>query len=149
ERDIGARLLRYRGDMTRELNRYHPRGAEIVTAFVAGINAYIDRTQREPQRLPGGFRALGITPGRGTPEIVVSRHNGLFRNVTQEMQAARMVHVVGAERARELLHLEPGRPRIEPDRAIDLRSVRPELLRLYDESRAAVRFRRDDVVASF
>src|SRR5690554_558919 len=26
ERDIGARLFRYRGDMTAELNHYHPRG---------------------------------------------------------------------------------------------------------------------------
>ena len=25
-RDLGARLLRFRGDMSRELNRYHPRG---------------------------------------------------------------------------------------------------------------------------
>src|SRR6187551_1507197 len=51
-RDIGSRLLRYRGDMTRELNRYHPRGVAIVHAFVEGINAYIERTEREPKWLP-------------------------------------------------------------------------------------------------
>ena len=28
--DIGSRLLKYRGDLTSELNHYHPRGAEIV-----------------------------------------------------------------------------------------------------------------------
>src|SRR5580692_4969323 len=31
--DAGARLLRFRGDMTRELSHYHPRGHEIVTDF--------------------------------------------------------------------------------------------------------------------
>src|SRR3954468_6422725 len=42
-RDVGARLLRYRGDLGRELGRYHPRGAAIVAAFVQGVNAYVDR----------------------------------------------------------------------------------------------------------
>ena len=82
--DVGARLLRFRGDMKRELNHYHPRGPEIVTAFVDGINAYIELTEREPARLPLEFRILGIKPGKWTPDVVVSRHNGLFRNATHE-----------------------------------------------------------------
>ena len=98
--DVGARLLRFRGDMKRELSHYHPRGHEIVTAFVAGINAYIELTEREPARLPLEFRILGIKPGKWTPEVVVSRHNGLFRNVTQEVQYAQLVHLVGSQRAR-------------------------------------------------
>jgi penicillin amidase len=149
QRDIGARLLKYRGDLTRELNWYHPRGAAIVAAFVAGINACITETERDPKRLPIEFRTLGIAPGRWTPEIVVSRHNGLFRNVTQEVQAARLVHILGQERARELLYLQPGRPRLDPDKAVDLSQMRAELLRPYDESRGAVRFRREDVTPSF
>ena len=79
--DVGARLLRFRGDMAGELDHYHPRGAAIVGAFVGGINAYIEQTEREPARLPVEFRVLGIKPGRWTPEVVVSRHNGLYRNV--------------------------------------------------------------------
>ena len=93
--DIGARLLRFRGDMKRELSHYHPRGNEIVTNFVAGINAYIELTEREPARLPLEFKILGIKPGKWTPEVVVSRHNGLFRNVTQEVQYAQLVHLFG------------------------------------------------------
>ena len=81
-RDIGARLLRFRGDMTRELSRYHPRGEEIVTAFVEGINAFIARPTGS-RALPIEFQILGIKPGRWTPEVVVSRHNGLFRNVSR------------------------------------------------------------------
>ena len=85
--------------MRRELNHYHPRGYEIVTAFVAGINAYIELTEREPARLPLEFRILGIKPGKWTPEVVVSRHNGLFRNATQEVQNAQLVHLLGSDRA--------------------------------------------------
>ena len=68
----GLDLLRFRGDMRRELNHYHPRGYEIVTAFVDGINAYIELTEREPARRPLEFRILGIKPGKWTPEVVVS-----------------------------------------------------------------------------
>src|SRR5580700_3007824 len=41
QRDIGARLLRYRGDMTREYASYAPDGKQILEAFTEGINAYI------------------------------------------------------------------------------------------------------------
>ena len=107
-RDVGARLLRFRGAMTRELNRYHPRGKEIITAFTEGINAYIERTRSEPALLPFEFSALQITPGHWTPEVVVSRHNGLFRNVTHEVSYARLIHLLGEDRARELLNSSPG-----------------------------------------
>ena len=100
--DIGARLLRFRGDMKRELGHYHPRGNEIVTSFVAGINAFIELTEREPERLPLEFKILGIKPGKWTPEVVVSRHNGLFRNVTQEVQYAQLVHLMGSQRTRRV-----------------------------------------------
>ena len=148
-RDLGARLLRFRGDMSRELNRYHPRGEQIVTAFVAGINAYIELTEREPGRLPIEFRALGIRPGRWTPEVVVSRHNGLFRNVTQEVQYARIVHLMGTDRARELLNLHPGRPRLEPDGTLDLGIIDQNSLGPYPASRAPVRFLPEDVAPEY
>ena len=41
ERDVGARLHQFRGDLTTEMNHYHERGAQIIPAFVAGINAYV------------------------------------------------------------------------------------------------------------
>src|SRR6476620_11040018 len=42
KRDIGARLHMFRGDLKTELNWYHPRGEEIITSFVRGVNAYVD-----------------------------------------------------------------------------------------------------------
>jgi penicillin G amidase len=147
--DIGARLLEFRGDMDAELNHYHPRGAGIVGAFVRGINAYIERTEREPARLPIEFRVLGIKPGRWTPEVVVSRHNGLYRNVGQEVEVARLVRLLGPARARDLLDLHPGDPRLEPDRALDVAILSDGLLERYRDSRAPVRFRPEDVGPAF
>ncbi len=64
ERDIGARLHRFRGDMTTEMRHYHARGDTIIQAFVDGINAYIVQAERHPDLLPLEFDLLGITPGR-------------------------------------------------------------------------------------
>ena len=74
-----ARLHMFRGDLDAELNHYHPRGKAIVEAFVRGVNAYIAETERNPALLPLEFRALGITPGRWTPAVVISRHGGARR----------------------------------------------------------------------
>ena len=46
-RDIGARLLKFRGDLRKEIGSYHPQGEKIVSSFVKGINAYIDLTQKD------------------------------------------------------------------------------------------------------
>jgi penicillin G amidase len=143
--DVGSRLLRYRGDMADELSHYHSRGASIVGRFVDGINAYIEATDRDSSLLPIEFRVLGLKPGRWTPEVVVSRHNGLFRNVTAEVQAARLVEAIGEDRARELLHLHPGHPDLKPEPALDLSLVRDNVLANYKASRNAIRFRPDDV----
>src|SRR5690606_32266676 len=103
----------------------------------------------EPDRLPLPFRILGITPGRWAPEVVVSRHNGLFRNASQEVQYARLVHEVGPERARALLNLRPGRPDLGPDDAIDLSLINRDILTVYSASRSPIRFRPEDAVPEF
>jgi penicillin amidase len=143
--DIGARLLRFRGDMGQELGHYHARGARIIEAFVAGINAYIESAERGAARLPAEFAMLGIKPGRWTPEIVVSRHNGLYRNVTSEVQNSQLIRILGVEGARDFLNLHPGRPRLEPDKVLDLGSIRQEILSTYQASRTAFRFLPEDV----
>ena len=148
-RDLGARLLRFRGDLAHELAAYHPHGEAIITAFVAGINAYIALTEQQSAQLPFEFRLLGIRPGRWTPEIVVSRHNGLYRNVTQEVLNARLVHALGSDRARELLNLQPGRPELIPDRALDLGLLADPAIALYEASRAPIRFLPEDVLPEY
>ncbi len=146
--DRGSRLLRFRGDMDQELASYHPRGASIVAAFVRGINAWIAATEANPALLPVEFRALAIRPGRWTAEVVVSRHNGLFRNATQEVQAARLVEILGADRTRDLLNLQPGRPDLTLDPALGKGAFTDATLATYRASRAVVQFRPEDVIES-
>ena len=83
KRDIGARLFAYRGDMQTELQRYHPQGAAIINAYVDGVNAYISYVLANPNLLPEEFTLLKILPGKWTPEVVISRHQGLLGNATE------------------------------------------------------------------
>ncbi|NBW66041.1 penicillin acylase family protein, partial [bacterium] len=91
QRDIGARLFAFRGDMSKELSHYHPRSRTIIGAFVDGVNAYIAVTERDPKLLPMEFRLLDTKPGRWTPAIVISRHGGLLGNIEQELAVTRAV----------------------------------------------------------
>jgi penicillin amidase len=65
ERDIGTRLFKFRGDLGRELNHYHPRGRQIITAFVEGVNAYVAETDRNPALLPSSSGSSGRQRGAG------------------------------------------------------------------------------------
>ena len=85
DRDIGFRLFKYRGDLTREMNHYHDRGDLIIPAYVEGVNAYIAETEANPGLLPIGFELLDIRPKRWTPEVVISRHQGLLGNIGSEL----------------------------------------------------------------
>ncbi len=144
-RDIGARLLKARVDMGSEMRHYHPDGEEIITSFVRGINAYIDLTRREPDLLPLEFRLLDLIPGHWTPEVVVSRHNGLFRNASSEISLAKAVAALGAEKVRDLMDLHPGKPALILKPGLDASLLSRDILELYSASRAPVRFTEEDI----
>jgi penicillin G amidase len=139
-RDIGARLHQFRGDLKQELDFYHPRGEQIVNAFVRGVNAYVAATERAPSLLPVEFQLLGLTPGRWTPEVVISRHQGLLANIRQEVSFARAVHRLGAAQVRQIVYFQGGEPVLEPDPALDLGSIPDNVLELYDAFREPLRF---------
>ncbi len=149
KRDIGARLHQFRGDLRQELAHYHPRGAEIVDAFVRGVNAYIAETDRNPSLLPLEFRLLGLKPGRWTPDVVISRHQGLLANIGQEVSYARVVKTLGAEKVRELAYFQGGDPAIDPDPALDLGAIPENVLELYDAFRDPLRFTPEQVASEF
>jgi penicillin amidase len=129
--DIGARLLRYRKDMDLELNHYHPRGKLIIESYVAGVNAYIEETRKDPALLPFEFTKLGIKPGLWTPEVVVSRHNGIRSNAEQELSIGRALAHVDTQKIKELLWFHPGDPDLTLDPAIDPNWLAADLLDLY------------------
>ncbi|HMP31608.1 MAG TPA: penicillin acylase family protein, partial [Saprospiraceae bacterium] len=58
KRDVGTRLFKFRGNLAAELRHYHPRSKQIIEAFVAGINAYIDEVLLKPEELPFEFKLL-------------------------------------------------------------------------------------------
>ena len=146
KRDIGARLLKFRGDLRDELGFYHPQGERIIAAFVRGINAYIGLTRRNPGLLPLEFGLLGLAPGDWTPEVVISRHNGLFRNVSDEVTLARAVRLMGPEKLERLIDLHPGNPDPRPPKGLELALISGQILELYRESRSPVRFDSEDIV---
>ena len=148
-RDQGARLHMFRGNLDEELNRYHPRGKAIIEAYVRGVNAYIAETERSPAMLPMEFRLLGITPGRWTPAVVISRHQALAGNVSEEVRSMRAIKAVGIDRVRELTYFQGGNPRFELDAAIDPQTFPADVLGLYSAFRASVNFQPEDVAAEY
>jgi len=140
KRDIGTRLHKFRGDLKAELDWYHPHGEAIITAYVDGVNAYIAEARRNPASLPVEFSILGITPAPWTPEVVISRHNGLLANIGQELNMAQAVRVLGAERVKDLNYFQGGDPNITPDPAIDLSLLNSSILDLYNAFRRPIAF---------
>jgi len=149
ERDRGSRLFRFRGDLGDELNHYHPRGAQIIRAFVDGINAYIAETERDPSLLPIEFEILGIRPRPWTPEAVISRHQGLLWNIEEELELGQAVASAGPDAVKEVVYFHPGEPDIALDPAIDGSLLRPGILDLYRAFHSPIEFRREHVGPAF
>jgi len=149
ERDIGNRLFMYRGDLTKELNWYHPHGALIVNAFVDGINAYIDQTARDPSLLTPEFAMLGIKPGKWTPAIVISRFNGLLGNVESEINMALAVKTLGADKVRDIEYFQPAGPDLRIDPAIDTSLLSNEILNTFRAFRTPLTFKADELFPQY
>lgn len=131
KRDIGTRLFKYRGDIETELNHYHPEGSEIVGAYVDGVNKYIKEINKNPETLPLPFKILNIKPGLWTPEVVISRHQGLLGNIGSELQIGRAVAVLGEKKVKELLWLHPKDPILKLDSKIDKDLLFEDILEPY------------------
>jgi penicillin amidase len=140
KRDLGARLHMFRGDLKAELNWYHPRGEEIITSYVRGVNAYIAEALKNPSALPIEFSLLGIRPAAWTPEVLISRHNALLANISEEVNLAQAVRTIGVDAVKELKYFQGGDPDLTPDPAIDLSLINKSILELYDAFRAPLRF---------
>ena len=147
ERDHGTRLFKFRGAMAEEMNHYHPRGVDIIGAFVHGVNAYIDEVLQNPQNLPLPFKLLGIEPRHWSEEVVVSRHQGLLGNIGLELSTGRAVCTIGAEKVKELRYFHPHEPDLSLDPFIDCESlVENDILGLYNAYRRNIRFQPSDIV---
>ncbi|AUD07474.1 penicillin acylase family protein [Spirosoma pollinicola] len=147
KRDIGTRLFRFKPNATpaeinKELLHYHPHGPQIVGAFVAGINAYITSILKTPEKLPFEFRVLDTKPGLWTPEVVISRHQGLMYNVREELNYGRLVKLIGADKLRELQWFHPKTKATEPDLTLHVNGdeLFQPILELYEAFRLPLKF---------
>ncbi len=126
ERDKFARLLRYRGDMKAEWEAYAPDAKPIITAFVRGINAWIEQTK---DNLPIEFQLAGYKPEPWTPEVCLTRMAGyvMTRNATTEITRAQLAREFGAAFVDEWLPAEPAR-KLEIPTGLDLAGIDNKIL---------------------
>ena len=121
ERDRYARLFKYRGDMAREWVAYAHDTRQIVTSFVAGVNAYIAIAG---DSLSPEFALLGFRPEPWTPEVPLTRVTGLsgVSNASSEVLRAALVAKLGKARVEEILPTDPQRT-LDPAPGLDLAGI--------------------------
>ncbi|MEZ5352245.1 MAG: penicillin acylase family protein [Bryobacteraceae bacterium] len=136
-RDRIARLVRFRGDWTKEWESYSPDTKQIATAFTSGINAYI---RSLAGNWPVEFKAAGYAPGMWEPEDVTARVAGLLmiRNFTREVQRAEDIRRFGLDIVQRYMPPDPP-VKIEIPRGLDLDGIGPELLADYNATVGPVR----------
>ncbi|MCE7996662.1 MAG: penicillin acylase family protein [Roseivirga sp.] len=149
KRDIGTRLFKFRGDMTEEMNYYHADGVEIITAYADGVNAYIAEALADPENLPIEFKMLDIKPEKWTPEVVISRHQGLLGNIGQELQYGRAIAKLGEATVKDLNWFHPKEPDMKLDPSITSEMLSANILELYNAYRRGVRFQPEDVLPAY
>ena len=149
KRDIGTRLFMYRGDINKELNHYHPQGKEIIEAYVEGVNKYISDILKTPEKLPLPFKMLDIIPEKWTPEVVISRHQGLLGNIEDELEIGRTVALIGEKKVKELMWFHPKDPEIKLDPKIDRSLLFEDLLGLYNSYRNPVEFKQEHLIEKY
>jgi penicillin amidase len=149
KRDIGNRLFQFRGDLSNELNWYHPRGAAIIEAFVKGINAYIGETEKNLALLTPEFKILGIQPGKWTSAVVLSRFNALLGNIDEELSTALAIKTIGVDKVKDLEYFQPADPNLEIDPAIDTSLLSDQILGLYTAFRTPLKFTAEEVLPEY
>lgn len=120
-RDRFARLFTYRGNMAREWAAYGPDAKVIVTAFVAGVNAYIAQAG---DALPPEFAMLGFRPEPWSITVPLARATGLsgVSNGSSEVLRAQLVAAMGADRVAALIPADPIRA-LDPAPGLDLAGI--------------------------
>ncbi len=146
KRDIGTRLFKFRGDLKKEFNHYHPHGEAIINSFTDGINAYVNETENDSTLLPLEFKLLNIKPGHWTPDLVISRHQGLLGNIAEEVRLGRAVAKIGSAKVKALSVFEPGDPDIELDSKIKKELLSDSVITLYEAYRKPFRFHQENLL---
>jgi penicillin amidase len=101
-------LFLYRGDLSGEWAAYGPDAKASAEAFGAGINAFVGEINSGLRSPPIEFRVAGTKPDRWKAEDIVRiRSHALTRNVTSEVQRARVACTAGIAADKLRSKLEP------------------------------------------
>ena len=149
ERDLGTRLFKFRGDIEEELNHYHENGYEIITSYTDGVNAYIKEIKENNLELPLEFKLLGIEPMEWTPEVVISRHQGLLGNIEDELNIGRAVSIIGEDKVKDLMWFHPKEPSIKLDPRITKQDLENDILKLYNAYRGPIDFKSNYILKKY
>ncbi|MBV8206232.1 MAG: penicillin acylase family protein [Acidobacteria bacterium] len=141
ERDVAARLLRYRGDLQGEYLAYGADTRDILAAFTSGINAYIQERRNSSEGLPLEFQLAGFDPELWNPEDCLMRMAGypMTGNALSELYHAQLVSSLGVERAGRLLDLPPG-VKLDPVSGADYSDIGRDVLRNFVGSDTRIEF---------
>ena len=132
ERDRAARLFLFRGDAHADWLSYGSDTKRASTAFVEGINAFVQLTRDDPGLLPVEFRELGYEPAFWDPRDVTRiRSHGLFYNLREEVARALTVRDHGADVEELRRRREPHRKLVVPE-GLDLARLPDDVLAVYD-----------------
>jgi penicillin G amidase len=145
QRDINARLLRYRGDMKAEYESYSPDTEAILRAFTDGINAEIrSLTAKGSPGLPVEFQLAGFRPEPWKPEDCLNRMAAfsMTGNAFSELRDAELVAKFGVEKASSVLSLDP-KVSLDPAPGVDFSGLNPSLLKNLVGSDARIEFPSD------
>jgi len=98
--------------MTSEWASYAPTRAKIVRAFVDGVNAWMPTSGPTRHRV----HAARVAPEPWSYEVPLQRMAALAMtgNALEELERARLVHLVGVERTAALWPPDPARRSIPP-----------------------------------
>lgn len=131
QRDINARLLRYRGDMKAEYESYSADTEAILRAFTDGINAEIrSLSATGGPGLPIEFQLAGFQPEPWRPEDCLNRMAAfsMTGNAFSELRDAELVEKFGVEKASAMLSFDP-KVKLDPAPNVDLHGLKPSLLK--------------------
>ena len=121
------RLLSWREGLTdAELASYHPESERILSAFAAGINAFIEH---RGDNLPVEFQLTGIRPEPWTATTPTLRTTltGVGGSLVSDLRLARRIAELGAEEANRRASPDPFYELVVP-RGLDLSAITVEVL---------------------
>ena len=142
QRDIGARLLKYRGDMASEFASYASDAKQIIEAFTEGINAYISSIGKPGgPALPIEFKYSGFLPTLWTPQDCLTRMAGfpMTRNAAAELAHAELVKMLGAKKASRFYDFDPP-VQLDPAPGLNLSGLSSALVRNFVGSDVGIQF---------